>query len=59
MMNDVLSFFNVFEKTFTLYGIQGQQLARILPSLLNEKANTIFSFRYRRVDRTLLSKQRF
>ena len=27
--NDVLSFFNVFEKTCTLHGIQGQQVARI------------------------------
>ena len=41
--NDVLSFFNVFEKTCTLHGIQGQQVARILPSLLNEKANKIYS----------------
>ena len=41
--NDVLSFFNVFEKTCTLHGIQDQQLARILPSLLNEKANKIYS----------------
>ena len=29
-MNDVLSFFNVYEKTCTLRGIQGQQLSRIL-----------------------------
>ena len=29
-MNDVLSFFNVYEKTCTLHGIQGQQLTRIL-----------------------------
>ena len=41
--NDVLSFFNVFEKTCTLHGIQGRQLARILPSLLSEKANKIYS----------------
>ena len=41
--NDVLSFFNVFEKSCTLDGIQGQHLARILPSLLNEKANKIYS----------------
>ena len=41
--NDVLSFFNVFEKTCTLHGFQGQQLPRILPSLLNEKANKIYS----------------
>ena len=41
--NDVLSFLNVFEKTCTLNGIQGQQLARILPSMLNEKANQIYS----------------
>ena len=54
--NDVLSVFNVFEKTCTLHGIQGQQLARILPSLLNEKANKIYS----RLDiDTILSKQRF
>ena len=26
-----------------MHGIQGQQLARILPSLLNKKANTIYS----------------
>ena len=39
--NDVLSVFNVFEKTCTLHGIQGQQVARILPSLLNENANKI------------------
>ena len=37
--NDVFSFFNVFEKTCTLHGIEGQQLTRILPGLLNEKAN--------------------
>ena len=42
-MNDVMLFFNVFEKTCTLHGIQGQQVARILPSLLNEKANKIYS----------------
>ena len=41
--NDVLSFFYVFQKTGTLHGIQGQQLARILPTLLNEKANKIYS----------------
>ena len=41
--NDVLSFFKVFEKTGNLHGIQGQQLARILTSLLNEKANKIYS----------------
>ena len=41
--NDVLSFFNVFEKTCTFHGIQGQQLASILPSLKNEKANKIYS----------------
>ena len=41
--NDVLSFFNVFEKTCTLHGIQGQQVARILPILLNEKAKKIYS----------------
>ena len=41
--NDVLSSFNVFEKTCTLHGIQGQHVARILPSLLNEKANKIYS----------------
>ena len=40
---DVWSFFNVFEKTCTLHGIQGQQVARILPSLLNEMANKIYS----------------
>ena len=28
--NDALSFFNVFEKTCTLHGIQGQHVARIL-----------------------------
>ena len=48
--NDVLAFFNVFEKTYTLHGIQGQQVVRILPSLLNEKANkNLFSFGYRHV----------
>ena len=31
------------EKTCTLHGIQGQQVARILQSLLNEKANKIYS----------------
>ena len=41
--NNVLSFFNVFEKICTLHGIEGHQLARILPSLLNEKANKIYS----------------
>ena len=42
--NDVLSVFIVFEKTCTLNcKIQGQQLARILSSLLNEKTNTIYS----------------
>ena len=41
--NDVLSFFNVFEKTCNLHGIQGQHVSRILPSLLNEKANKIYS----------------
>ena len=41
--NDVLSFFNFFEKTCTLHGIQGQHVTRILPSLLNEKANKIYS----------------
>ena len=38
--NDVLSFFYVFEKTCTLHGIQ---VARILPSLLNEKAKKNYS----------------
>ena len=41
--NDVLSFLNVFEKTCTFRGIQDQQLARILPRLINEKANKIYS----------------
>ena len=41
--NDVLSFFNVFEKTCTLHGIRGQHAARILSGLLNEKANKIYS----------------
>ena len=27
--NDVLSFFNIFEKTCTLHGIQGQHVVRI------------------------------
>ena len=40
--HDVLSFVNVFENTGTLHCIQGQQLARILPSLLNEKVNKIY-----------------
>ena len=39
--NDGLSFFNVIEKTCILQGIEHQQLARILPSLLNETANKI------------------
>ena len=33
----------VFEKTCNWHGIQGQQLAGILPSLLNEKANKMYS----------------
>ena len=36
-------FLMFFEKTCTLLGIQGKQFARILPSLLNEKANKIYS----------------
>ena len=38
-----MSFFNVFENNCTLHGIQGHQLTRILLSLLNEKANEIYS----------------
>ena len=35
--------FLMFLKTCTLHGIRDQQLARILPSLLNEKANKMYS----------------
>ena len=41
--NDVLSFLMFLKKTSTLHGIQGPQMARIFPSLLNEKANKIYS----------------
>ena len=41
--NDVLSFLINLKKTYTLPAIQGQQLARTLPSLSNEKANKIYS----------------
>ena len=42
-LKKLLSIFNVFEKSCTLHVTQGQQLARILPSLLNEKAKKIYS----------------
>ena len=35
--------FLMFLKRLVLCGIQGQHVARILPSLLNEKANNIYS----------------
>ena len=41
--NDFLLFFKCFWKTCTLHGIQRQQFAKIFPSLLNEKANKIYS----------------
>ena len=52
-------FLMFFEKTCTLHGIQGQQVASILPSLLNEKANKIYSrLNIDTCRRMILSKQR-